>query len=70
MDYATIATIITLVLTIISSTAGYKYAQAKTKLSQVLKLLTIVYDAAKDNQVSEEEFQEIVDSAKDVVDEM
>jgi hypothetical protein len=66
MDYAIIATIVTLVLTLAASVFGAKYSQGKGKLAKIAGLLDDVVVAAQDDQVTEAEFQKIVADAKAV----
>lgn len=65
IDSASIATIITAVLAIISTLLGAKFSKGKdaatAKVTAITKLLTDITEAAKDNTVTEAEFQKIVD---------
>ncbi len=67
MDGVTIATIVTLVLTLAGSALGAKYTQAKGKAKKLSKLLDSVIEAAEDDKVTEEEFQKIVGNTKAVL---
>ena len=67
MDYATIATIVTLLLALAASAFGVKYQLGKGKLEKISGLLGDVVDAAKDDEVTEKEFQLIVDDAKEIL---
>ena len=67
MDYATIATIVTLLLTLAASAFGVKYKLGKGKLEKISGVLNSVVEAAKDDEVTEKEFQLIVDKAKAVI---
>ena len=64
MDYSSIAILIGSVLAAASVIFGAKYKQGKGKVKQLIDLLTTVIKAAEDNEVTEEEFQKIVASAK------
>jgi len=64
IDAGTFAQILTLVLSIVAAYFGAKYTGAKTKAEQVAELINEIVIAAKDNAVTEEEFQKIVDAAK------
>ena len=66
MDYATLATVVTLLLTLAASVFGVKYTQKKLK--KVRKLFGDIVEAAKDDKVSEKEFQKIVNGAVAIVD--
>lgn len=67
MDGVTVATIVTLVLTLASSVFGAKYTQTKGKAKKLSKLLDSVIEAAEDDKVTEEEFQKIVGNTKAVL---
>lgn len=64
MEYASAAVLVGAFLTIVSAVFGLKYTQGKDKAKQLIDLLTTVIKAAEDNEVTEEEFQKIVASAK------
>jgi hypothetical protein len=67
MDYASIAVLIGTALAAASALFGAKYKQGKAKAKQLTQLLTEVIEAAEDNEVSEEEFQKIVASSKQIL---
>ena len=67
MDVAAMATVVTLLLTLAASVFGVKYHLGKGKLEKVSGVLNSVVEAAKDDEVTEKEFQVIVDKAKDVL---
>ena len=67
MDYATIAVLVGTVLSAVSVLAGGKYIQGKTKAKQLVGLLSNIIEAAEDDKVSEEEFQKIVSSTKEIL---
>jgi hypothetical protein len=67
MDYASIAVLIGTVLAAASVLFGAKYKQGKAKAKQLVQLLSEVIEAAEDNEVSEEEFQKIVASSKQIL---
>jgi hypothetical protein len=67
MDYASIAVLIGTALAAASAIFGAKYKKGKAKAKQLAQLLTEVIDAAEDNEVSEEEFQKIVTSSKQIL---
>jgi CRISPR/Cas system CSM-associated protein Csm2 small subunit len=67
MDYASVAVLVGTVLAAASVVFGAKYKQGKGKAKQFAQLLNEVIDAAEDNEVSEEEFQKIVTSTKQVL---
>jgi hypothetical protein len=68
IDSASIATIITAIATIVSVVLGANYNKGKnvavTKMTQISNLLSDIVEAAKDDKVTEAEFQKIVDDAK------
>jgi hypothetical protein len=72
IDAQSIATIITAIATIVAVIFGKKYSDGKNealdRAEKVTQLLNDVIIAAKDNAVTEEEFQKIVDDAKACVD--
>jgi len=63
LDVGTVAAVAALLLAIASALFGAKYKQAKGKATQLRDLLDCILEAAKDDEVSEKEFQKIVDSA-------
>jgi hypothetical protein len=67
MDYASIAVLIGSALAAASVVFGAKYKQGKVKAKQLAQLLSEVIEAAEDNEVSEEEFQKIVASSKQIL---
>ena len=67
MDYATIATIVTLLLALAASAFGVKYQLGKGKLEKISGLLSDVVVAVQDDSVSEEECQKITADAKAVL---
>ena len=67
MYYASIAVLIGTVLAAASVVFGAKYNQGKAKAKQLVHLLNQVIEAAEDNEVSEEEFQKIVTSSKQIL---
>jgi len=67
MYYASIAVLIGAVLAAASVVFGAKYNQGKAKAKELAQLLTEVIEAAEDNEVSEEEFQNIVASSKQIL---
>ena len=67
MDYASIAVLVGTVLAAASIIFGAKYQQGKVKAKELAQLLTAVIEAAEDNEVSEEEFQKIVSSSKQIL---
>jgi hypothetical protein len=67
MDYSFIALLIGSVLAAASVVFGAKYKQGKAKAKQLVLLLNEVIEAAEDNEVSEEEFQNIVASSKQIL---
>ncbi len=64
MDTELISIVVTLILGLVSTFAGAKWGNAKQKADQFSKLITSIVDAAKDDKVTEAEFQTIVDNAK------
>jgi hypothetical protein len=64
MDSATIAVVVTAIISIVSALAGLKFKQGKDK---VTKLLTDVVNAVQDDEVSEDECQKITADAKAVL---
>ena len=67
MDYASIVVLIGTVLAAASVVFGTKYSQGKAKAKELVQLLNQVIEAAEDNEVSEEEFQKIVSSSKQIL---
>jgi hypothetical protein len=67
LDGATIATLASAVLTIVSVVLGAKYEQGKKKAKQLTGLLDSVIAAVEDDKISEEERQTIIDGAKRLV---
>lgn len=67
LDATTIANIASLALTILAAALGLKWQNAKAKAEQVANLVNEIVIAAKDDKVTEEEFQKIVDAAKTVI---
>lgn len=58
-----IVALIGLAGTYLAAKYGKQYATIKSKVSKFADLLNVVNDAAKDDSVTEEEFQAIMDSA-------
>ena len=59
-----------IVLAIVSiglSLAGAKYVQWKSKAKQLKKTVDLLVDATEDDKVSEEEFQKVVNLAKQIL---
>jgi hypothetical protein len=56
-----------LALSVVSSVAGLKYQQGKSKLAKISDLLGDVVKAVQDDNVSEEECQKIAADAKAVL---
>jgi len=67
MDSASITALTTAVLTVFSVFLGVKYRQGLKKAKLFAKLLEDITTAAEDNEISEEEFQNIVAAAKQLV---
>jgi hypothetical protein len=67
MDYASIAVLIGTMLAAASVVFGAKYNQGKAKAKELVRLLSQVIEAAEDNEISEEEFQKIVASSKQIL---
>lgn len=67
MDYALIGLVVSVVLTIAVAVLGPKYVKAKGKAQALSKLLKTVVDAIEDDSISEEEFNEIVEQAKELL---
>jgi hypothetical protein len=67
MDYATIAILAGTVLSTVSVLLGAKYTKGKSKAKQLVALLGEIIEAAQDDKVSEEEFQQIVTSTKKIL---
>jgi len=64
----TLATaIIGLVTTIVAAKYGVKYQKAKSKVGKLGELFNTIYEAAKDDKVTEEEFQLIVDKVQALI---
>ena len=61
MDYASIAILAGTLLT------AAKYGKGKAKAKQLTQLLSEVIEAAEDDKVSEEEFQQLVCSTKQLL---
>jgi len=61
------AVLIGTVLAAASVIFGAKYNQGKAKAKELIQLLNQVIEAAEDNEVSEEEFQKIVSSSKQIL---
>jgi len=59
--------IVGLITTLLAAKYGVKYQQAKSKIGKLGELFDTVYEAAKDDVVTEEEFQSIVDKVKALV---
>jgi predicted neutral ceramidase superfamily lipid hydrolase len=67
-ELITLATaIIGLISTVVAAKYGVQYQKAKSKAAKIVDLINTVYDAAKDDKVTEEEFQAIVDKVKVLV---
>jgi len=66
MDCGSIAAVVSAVLALASVVLGAKYRQGLRKAKQLTQLLDEIIEAAEDNEVSEEEFQQIVAKAKRV----
>jgi len=64
MEYESISVLIGALLTIASLILGAKYKQGKGKAKQLTDLLTTIIKAAEDDEITENEFQKIVASAK------
>jgi len=64
MDTNVILSLVTAILTVIAALVGAKWQGAKSKAGQLTDLLNTVVEAAKDDKVTEEEFQVIVDKVK------
>lgn len=58
-----IVAVIGLVGTVLGAKYGTQYQKVKSGYSKVVALLNTVNDAAKDDKVTEEEFQAIMDAA-------
>jgi hypothetical protein len=67
MNYALLAVLVGAMLAAASAIFGAKYKQGKAKAKQLAKLLDQVIEAAEDNEVSEEEFQKIVASSRQIL---
>ena len=67
MDYASIAILAGTLLTAASIVFGAKYGKGKAKAKQLTQLLSEVIEAAEDDKVSEEEFQQLVCSTKQLL---
>lgn len=63
-----IVAIIGLITTILTAKFGTQYVQFKGKAEKFVDLINCIYDAAKDDKVTETEFQTIMDKAKVLVD--
>jgi len=66
MDCGSIAAVVSAVLALASVVLGAKYRQGLRKAKRLTQLLDEIIEAAEDNEVSEEEFQQIVAKAKRV----
>ena len=62
-----IVAVIGLVGTYLGAKYGKQYQVVKGKAGKVLDLFNYVYDAAKDDNITEEEFQKMADLAKKLV---
>ena len=62
-----IVALIGLAGTVLGAKYGQQYQTVKSKFTKVVELLNVVNDAAKDDKVTEEEFQAIMDAAMKVV---
>lgn len=60
---AIIVAVIGLVGTYLGAKYGKQYQAVKSKVIQVADILDVVNEAAKDDKVTEEEFQAIMDAA-------
>lgn len=58
---AVIVAIIGLASAFLSAKYGKEYADAKNKAGQLVMLINDIYEASKDDRVTEEEFQKIAD---------
>ena len=68
-EYIPLATaIVGLITTLLAAKYGVKYQQAKSKIGKLGELFDTIYEAAKDDKVTEEEFQAIVDKVKALMD--
>ena len=67
MDFASVSILITAVLSIASIILGVKYNLGKSKLAQLTQLLNLIIEAAKDDTVTEAEFQNIATAAKSLM---
>jgi len=70
MDYGLVALVVGAIVSVATAAAAAyfgrdKYVKAKGKVQALSGLLKSVVDALEDDQVSEEEFNKIVDQAKD-----
>jgi len=65
MDYGLVALVVGGVVTVAAAVLGQKYVKAKGKVQALSGLLKSVVDALEDDQVSEEEFNKIVEQAKE-----
>jgi len=67
MDSASIAALISAFLTVVSVFLGVKYKQGLEKGRLFAKLLNDIISAAEDDKITDEEFQNIVAAAKQVL---
>ena len=70
MECGSIAALATAFLTIVSVVLGVKYRQGISKAKQFSQLLNDIIKAAEDDEVSEEEFRQIVAAAKQIATDM
>jgi len=70
MDSGSIVAVATAVLTVVSVFLGAKYRKWLEKARLFAKLLEDIIEAAEDDKVSEEEFNQIVANAKKVAADM
>lgn len=70
MDSGSIAALVSAILALALVVLGVKYRQGLEKARLFAELLEEIITAAEDNQVSEEEFQQIVAKAKQVAADM
>jgi hypothetical protein len=64
MDTATLATIVTLALSILSTFVGAKYGQVKNKAVQSQTLINKIVEAWEDDEVTDEEMAGIIEAVK------
>ena len=62
-----VVAVIGLIGTYLGAKYGKQYQAVKGKAGKVLDLFNYVYDAAKDDKITEEEFQKMVDLAKKLI---